>query len=206
VSAASLLVLRDDEGCPLPLEPSRWHRPSAPVERELLGQIDGPVLDVGCGPGRVLDALGRQGVVALGVDPAPGAAALARSRGVAVLQRSVFDRLPGERRWGTVLLLDGNIGIGGDPVRLLRRCADLVRPRGQVLVEVKPPGTGWRRCRARLERGPEVGSWFAWAVVGADAVGPLASTADLGVASLARSDDGRWFASLEKSVPEHACA
>ena len=53
-----------------------------------------------------------------------------------MLQRSVFDRLPGERRWGTVLLLDGNIGIGGDPVRLLRRCADLVRPRGQVLAEV----------------------------------------------------------------------
>ncbi len=155
MSATSLLVLRDDEGRPLPLEPSRWHRPSAPVERELLGQIDGPVLDIGCGPGRVLDALGRQGVVALGIDPAPGAAALARCRGVAVLQRSVFDRLPGERRWGTVLLLDGNI---------------------------------------------------AWAVVGADAVGPLASTADLGVASLARSDDGRWFASLEKSVPEHACA
>ena len=35
------------------------------------------------------------------------------------LRRSVFDPLPGEGRWGTALLLDGNIGIGGDPRALL---------------------------------------------------------------------------------------
>jgi hypothetical protein len=37
-----------------------------------------------------------------------------------------------------VLLMDGNIGIGGDPADLLRRCAELVRPDGLVLVEVDP--------------------------------------------------------------------
>ena len=35
------------------------------------------------------------------------------------LQASVFDRLPGAGRWGTALLLDGNIGIGGRPTALL---------------------------------------------------------------------------------------
>jgi hypothetical protein len=50
----------------------------------------------------------------------------------------VQDRLPGEGRWGSVLLMDGNIGIGGDPLDLLRRCAELVRPDGLVLVEVDP--------------------------------------------------------------------
>jgi hypothetical protein len=34
--------------------------------------------------------------------------------------------------------MDGNIGIGGDPADLLRRCAELVRPDGLVLVEVDP--------------------------------------------------------------------
>jgi hypothetical protein len=34
--------------------------------------------------------------------------------------------------------MDGNIGIGGAPAALLRRCAELVRPGGLVLVEVDP--------------------------------------------------------------------
>ena len=114
---ASSLVMRDDEGRALPLEPSRWHGPTTPEEHRLLERIGGPVLDVGCGPGRVLDALGRRGVVALGVDPAPAAAALARRKGCAVLQRSVFDPLPGQGRWVTVLLLDGK-----------KRCVRSVRP------------------------------------------------------------------------------
>ena len=37
------------------------------------------------------------------------------ARGVNVLERSVFAGVPGQGRWRSVLLLDGNIGIGGDP-------------------------------------------------------------------------------------------
>ena len=36
-------------------------------------------------------------------------------RGATVLQRDIFGPLPGEGRWGTALLFDGNVGIGGDP-------------------------------------------------------------------------------------------
>ncbi|MDP9442781.1 MAG: hypothetical protein M3P34_11540, partial [Actinomycetota bacterium] len=53
---------------------------------------------------------------------------------------SVFGALPGEGRWATALLIDGNIGIGGDPVALLRRVAELLRPAGVVLVELDAPG------------------------------------------------------------------
>src|SRR5204863_7462240 len=95
--------------------------PTAPEEARLAAMA-APVLDVGCGPGRLVVGLARRGAVALGVDPAPAAVALARGRGAAVLQRSVFDPLPGHGRWRTIVLADGNIGIGGDPVRLLRRC------------------------------------------------------------------------------------
>ena len=47
----------------------------------------------------------------------------------------MFEPLPGEGRWGTVLLLDGNVGIGGDPVALLERAA--------------PPGPARRPGRGR---------------------------------------------------------
>jgi len=204
---AAPVVLRDDAGRPLKLEPSRWHEPSSAAERRLLAQLPAPVLDVGCGPGRVLDTLARRGVMALGIDPAPGAAALARSKGCAVLQRSVFDPLPGQGRWGTVLLLDGNIGIGGDPARLLRRCAALLSPDGAIVAEVEPPGTGWRSCRARLERNAEVGTWFPWAIVGCDAVYALASDVGLSARGLEQVD-GRWIATLEHrgSLERDACA
>jgi len=48
----------------------------------------------------------------------------------------------GGGRWAHVLLADGNVGIGGDVVALLRRCAELVRPGGTVVVEVERPGAG----------------------------------------------------------------
>ena len=62
-------------------------------------------------------------------------------RGGAALRRDVFDTLPGEGRWETALLADGNVGIGGDPVALLRRLREVLDPRGRVVAEVAAPGT-----------------------------------------------------------------
>ena len=51
----------------------------------------------------------------LGVDISRTAVARVRQAGASALHRSVFDPLPGQGRWGTALLADGNIGIGGLP-------------------------------------------------------------------------------------------
>ncbi|GAA0628304.1 DUF2064 domain-containing protein [Kribbella sandramycini] len=119
-------------------ELERWQSPADEVDRLALSRCEGPVLDIGCGPGRIVTALAEQGIPALGVDVSPQAVSLTTSRGAAALRRPVQERLPGEGRWGSVVLMDGNIGIGGDPADLLRRCAELVRPNGLVLVEVGP--------------------------------------------------------------------
>jgi SAM-dependent methyltransferase len=190
--------MRADHGEVLPLDPDRWHADPDHREQQLLAGLTPPVLDVGCGPGRVVAALGRRGIPALGVDPAPAAVALARRRGATVLQRSVFDRLPGEGRWATVVLLDGNVGIGGDAVRLLSRCAALIAPAGRIVVEVEPPGRGWRTGRVRLERDGERSPWFTWAVVGADAIAEVAGEAGLELVRVERSG-GRWFAHLVRA-------
>jgi SAM-dependent methyltransferase len=201
------VVLRADDGTVLPLDPLRWHAEPSPHEEALLAGMAAPVLDVGCGPGRLVLGIARRGEVALGVDPAPAAVALARDRGAAVLQRSVFDPLPGAGRWRTILLADGNIGIGGDPLRLLQRCRDLLAADGTVVAEVEPPAgvpaatnshrSGWGLYRARLERGDTHGPWFSWAVVGADAIAGLAYTAGLALLRLEHvAAEGRWFAHL----------
>ena len=162
----------------------------------MLDEVDGPALDIGCGPGRLAAALTRRGIAVLGVDTAPAAASIAAGRGVQVLVRSVFDRLPGAGAWSTVLLIDGNLGIGGDPVALLARVARLLRSSGRVLVEVDPPGTRTRRLMVRPEiDGVPKPGWFPWAEVGADALPGLAARAGFGLEEL-WTDGGRWFARL----------
>jgi SAM-dependent methyltransferase len=190
------VVLRADDGDLMPFDTARWNAAPDAAEERLIVNMTGPVLDIGCGPGRVVVALGRRGVPALGVDSAPAAVNLARRSGANVLQRSVFDPLPGEGRWRTLVLLDGNVGIGGDAAALLRRCRSLVAPSGVVVVEVEPPGLGWQTRRVRLERDGDPGPWFSWDVVGADAIAQLAFASRLRLIHLAREGE-RWFARLE---------
>jgi SAM-dependent methyltransferase len=157
----------------------RWHTEADAVERALVAAVPDPVLDIGCGPGRIVAALAADGRIALGVDTSPAAIAAAARRGVPALRRSVFDPLPGERRWGTVLLLDGNVGIGGDPVALLARAASLLRPGGVVVAEVEAPGTLTGARTVRVESAAGAGPWFPWARVGADRFAHLAHRAGL---------------------------
>lgn len=184
------LVLQTEDGDVLGESATRWFGAATAEERALLTRLPGPVLDVGCGPGRLVVALLELGVPALGVDTAPGAVALARQQGASVLARSVFDRLPAEGRWGSAVLADGNIGIGGEPTRLLARLRQVVRPGGSIAVEADARASGVRQGRARLERGDEVGAWFPWAVVGPDALPALALAAGL-VHRGTRRVDGR---------------
>jgi SAM-dependent methyltransferase len=190
------VVLRAHTGEALELDLGRWHDAATDEEADLLDTVDGPVIDLGCGPGRLVVRLASQRVPALGVDSSPSAIALARMRGATVLERDIFGPLPGEGRWGTALLFDGNVGIGGDPARLLRRCRQLTGGRGEVVAEVQPPGTGWRRLTAWFERDGRRSESFAWAVVDADAITGLARRAGLDVTALAPTPSGRWFARL----------
>jgi hypothetical protein len=140
-------------------------------------------------------ALVRRGVVAVGVDVTPAAVRHARARGAAVLLGSVFAPVPGAGHWRTVLLLDGNIGIGACPAQLLRRVAALLAPEGEVLVELTPPGRGVTIQRLRLEHRHAFSAWFEWATVAVDAIGEPAAEAQLVVAE-SWCDGGRWFARL----------
>ena len=145
----------------------RWLQPADGVDRRLLARCVGPVLDVGCGPGRHTVALAERGVPVLGVDITESLLAVARPRGATVLARSVFDRVPGTGRWGTVLVLDANLGIGGDLDTLLDRLHELLRPGGLVLAE---PAAGPGAGAARVEVDGRPGPWFPWVDVDEEAL------------------------------------
>ena len=173
----------------------QWVGRADDADRDLLARARGTVLDAGCGPGRLVAELAARGREAVGIDTSRVAVALTRALGATAVRRSIFQPVPGEGGWDTVLLADGNIGIGGDPVALLTRCRALLAPDGRVLAELDRPGAGLRAGRVRLECGAERGSWFPWAHVGVDAVAGPATAAGLEVTTTWERD-GRWFAAL----------
>jgi hypothetical protein len=131
----------------------------------------------------------------LGVDVSPQAVRYTRRRGAPGLLADVFEPLPEEGRWDCALLADGNIGIGGRPERLLRRCRELIGPHGTVLVELEPPGGRTWRGDVVLSDGTRASAAFAWAFVSVDRIDEVAAGAGLRVTDT-WTEARRWFACL----------
>ncbi|MDQ3849827.1 MAG: hypothetical protein M3296_04325, partial [Actinomycetota bacterium] len=121
-------------------------------------------------------------------------------RGAPAIEASVFARIPGAGTWGSALLLDGNIGIGGAPDALLTRLRELVRPGGDVLVELAAPGVAVTIERIQLELDGLLSHPFGWAYVGADAIDAPARAAGFAVAERWAAER-RWFARLVDERP-----
>lgn len=165
------LFLRRSDGWLLLLELERWCAAADAADLEVLRRCEGAVLDVGCGPGRLVAELGARGRRVLGIDVSEAAVARTVALGGQALRRSVFESVPGEGRWGTALLIDGNVGIGGDPRALLDRMAQLLAPGGLLIAEtVTDPDVDERvQVRVADARGA-TGDPFPWARLGSPAL------------------------------------
>nr|WP_296770921.1 methyltransferase domain-containing protein [Rhodococcus sp. (in: high G+C Gram-positive bacteria)] len=153
----------------------------------------GPTLDVGCGPGRLTEALVRAGVSALGIDVSSVAVSMTNARGGVAVECDIFTALPVPGRWAHVILADGNIGIGGDPVALLRRVREMLEPDGTVIVEVDRAESGLHRRPVRWETGDLVGQWFDWASADAAALHDVADEVGLMVRRVIDAGERRFM-------------
>lgn len=141
--------------------------------------------------------LALQGHPVLGIDIVQEAVEQARRHGVPALRRNVFDAIPGQGSWDTVLLADGNIGIGGDPLALLRRSAQLLHRGGRVVCDLAEPGTGMLIHTARIRADTRWSTTFPWASVGTDAIAELGEYAGFRVEQVDQRHD-HWFAVLTR--------
>ena len=174
-----------------------WTRAVDPGDCHLLDLCVGATLDIGCGPGRLTAELAARGHITLGIDIVHESIGQTRQRGGAALQRDIFGRIPGEGRWRTALLADGNIGIGGDPVKLLDRVRRILAPGGFVVIEVAPADTRTTSLKAQLECTCGYSVPFEWAVVCIEDLPRIAALAGLSV--IGRSPvNGRQFAVLQE--------
>jgi SAM-dependent methyltransferase len=179
--------LRSDDGAVRTLPVRSWlggRHADQDFDREIVRLCEGPTIDLGCGPGRLVVDLINRGIPALGVDQSATAVELARRNGAPALRRDVFAELPGAGRWQTALLADGNVGLGGDPRRLLRRAAELLRPGGRCVAEFDSLTHGVRVGLVRLESSSTIGPWFRWASVGIDCAAALAEEVGMALTSV----------------------
>jgi SAM-dependent methyltransferase len=181
-----------------------WRRDADDDDLTMLALCRGHTVDLGCGPGRLTAALARLGHVVLGVDVVREAVEQTVARGGAALRRDVFDRLPGEGRWQSALLADGNIGIGGDPVALLHRVRRLVEPAGRVVVELAGRGVPTSTTWAVLRCDGVVSAPFRWSTVGVDGIQELARESGFAETELHPVGPERWCAVLQAPVDGRA--
>jgi SAM-dependent methyltransferase len=157
-----------------------YFAPVAAGERALLDLVDGPVLDVGCGPARHARLLQAAGLTAIGLDRSPLALGVARSLGLrhCLHGDAVAGHLPAVR---SALLLDGNLGLAGTPagaLRLLGRLATACGPGGRLLVGGRAPRHGrLRPLIVRDEYRGQAGPWGRWLQASLPAVVDLAAAA-----------------------------
>ncbi len=180
-----------------PVPAWKWRRDADTADHHVLSHCRGATVDIGCGPGRMTHALLGLGIKALGIDVVDEAVQQTRARGAVALRRDVFSELPGEGRWHTALLADGNIGIGGDPVKLLRRTRELLATDGRVVIDLSRPGGAVSVHWIGLEVSGRLSRTFPWAVVPACQIEMLAEAAALHVLEVTEHE-GRWFATLAK--------
>jgi SAM-dependent methyltransferase len=190
--------IRHEDGEVRPLPARRWlgHRGTSDgsdasgaahdeaFDEGVTQMCTGPTIELGCGPARLVARLIRRGIPALGVDRSAAAVRLAGRGGAPALLGDVFDALPGMGTWQTVLLVDGNVGLGGDPVRILGRAAELLASGGRCVAEFEVEVIGICTRWVRLESTSEVGPWFRWASVGVDSADALAAQVGLTLAGV----------------------
>jgi SAM-dependent methyltransferase len=180
------------------MDVARWNAGADDADLTLLRSVTGPVLDIGCGPGRMVRAAMDLGLEVLGVDVSPTAIEIATEAGLTVLQGSVFDAMPDEGGWQTALLVDGNIGIGGDVRAMLVRCLELLTPTGEIVVETHPEaGRDSAYTGTLVDARGGTSEHFPWAEIGLRPMTALAH--DLGLVLVQSwKIDGRTFCRLAR--------
>ena len=188
----------------------------------VLSLIQGRVLDVGCGPGRVCLFLQEKGYEVTGIDNSPLAIKTAQLRGVkdarllSITQASrktlgVFD---------TIVMFGNNFGLFGNPKRakwLLRRFYGMTSENGRILAESRniyktddPDHLAFHERNRKLGRLPGqlrlrvryktmIGAWFEYLMVSPEEMAEIVAGTGWHIAQIVPRENGvDYTAVLEK--------
>lgn len=188
----------------------------------VLPLIQGRVLDVGCGPGRVSLYLQNQGFEVVGIDNSPLAINTAQLRGVQDT-RLLSITAASRKKLGifdTIVMFGNNFGLFGNPKRakwLLRRFYGMTSENGRILAESRniyktedPQHLAFHERNRRLGRLPGqlrlrvryktmIGPWFEYLMVSPEEMADIVSNTGWHIAKIVPREDGvDYTAVLEK--------
>lgn len=195
-----------------------------PWEEDLLDAVQGPVLDVGAGPGRMALWAQAQGHDVVALESSPLTIAIAAERGVCDVRCGrweAFDEvlLAQERAFGSVLLMGHNFGLAGtlEGLRtMLQTLRDRTRPGATVIgssIEFTdsrdPEHVRYHEMRRaqgrypgelviRVEYGGRVGPDFPMLLVDTETLGRIAFETGWQIDRLLRSDELPYGAVLRR--------
>jgi SAM-dependent methyltransferase len=165
------------------------------VDRELLRRVRGPVLDVGCGGGRVLHALKERRIPALGIDTSPGAVHLCKERELRAEHADVSDLSGLTDRFDTIVMTGNGLGLLQSREQgpaVLRELSRVANPGAIILgISTDPsrlssPDDAYSRLNAdrgrlpgqwrmRVRHGDTATEWFDFVFLTVDELADLAS-------------------------------
>jgi SAM-dependent methyltransferase len=119
-----------------------WHRVNGSLPLSDL-DLDDPILDVGCHTGEMVLVLRERGLDAVGLEPNPRAAAVARANGVTVIEQPIEHADLPEAHFGSVLLSQV-LEHTRDPHLVLGTVRRSLRPGGVLYVIVPNAESAWR--------------------------------------------------------------
>lgn len=108
-------------------------------------------IDVGCGPGRLVEAFARSGFVAKGIEPSAMAAATAQARNRDITNATVGDMPPNGFDVVTAMHVLEHVPTAR---AFVRECARILAPRGILVIEV--PNYDSRNAKALGPRWPHL--------------------------------------------------
>ncbi len=108
-------------------------------QKEAMAYVNGRVLDVGCGAGRVALYLQEKGLEVLGIDNSPLAIDVCKRRGLKKCRVLPVTRVSSRLGvFDTILMFGNNFGLFGSPRRarwLLRRFGNMTSLQGRIIAE-----------------------------------------------------------------------
>lgn len=215
----ALLRIERDDGR-TDTQPVADYLRDAPTELEtkVLDLATGRIVDVGCGAGRHVLRMQREGHDITGCDIDPALVALCRARGCEkVAEADILAGDLGEDAWDTALLFGNNLGLGGNPEgtrRLLGALRHALAPGGRVLftsVDVtqtdNPTHLAYHQRRRAEGRSPGeltirlsfagcATAWFGWHHVSPEELGPLAAETGWRIERICRGNSGPYAGAL----------